>query len=71
VKLDGTPGEVILEVAHSSSSATIYWHLDENYLGQTKGNHQMPVNPKQGMHRITLVDEAGNSFEKEIVVAAR
>jgi penicillin-binding protein 1C len=71
VKLDGTPGEVILEVAHSSSSATIYWHLDENYLGQTKGNHQMPVNPKQGMHWITLVDEAGNSFEKEIVVAAR
>ncbi len=71
VQLDGTPGEVILEAAHSSSSAIIYWHLDANYLGQTSGKHQMPVNPQSGKHRISLVDEAGNSFEKEIVVAAR
>ncbi len=71
VQLDGTPGEVILEAAHLSSLSTIYWHLDEKYLGQTSRNHQMPVDPKPGKHRITLVDEAGNSFEKEIVVAIR
>ena len=48
VQLDGSPGQVILEAAHSSPAAVIFWHLDEQYLGQTSGPHQMPVNPSAG-----------------------
>ncbi len=71
VQLDGTPGQVILEAAHSSPDATIYWHLGDEYLGQTSGKHQMPVNPRPGDHLVTLVDNDGNSFVKKIVVAER
>ena len=71
VQLDGNPGQVILEAAHSDPDATVYWHLDDEYLGQTTGTHQMPVNPQPGEHLITLVDDAGNSYSKQIVVVVK
>jgi penicillin-binding protein 1C len=45
--------------------------LDDEYLGQTAGTHQMPVNPRAGTHRITLIDDAGNVFTKKLVVAKK
>jgi len=68
IQLDGSPGQVILEAAHSSPGAVIFWHLDEQYLGQTSGLHQMPVNPRPGNHRVTLIDNQGNQLIKPIVV---
>lgn len=68
VQLDGSAGQVILEAAHSSPAAVIFWHLDEQYLGQTSGPHQMPVNPQPGNHRITLIDNQGNQLAKSILV---
>ncbi len=68
VQLDGTPGQVILEAAHSSPDAVIFWHLDEQYLGQTSGTHQMLIHPLPGSHRITLIDNQGNQLVKPIVV---
>lgn len=71
VQLDGTPGQVILEAAHASSEAIVYWHLDEQYLGQTSGLHQMPVHPQPGVHRVTLIDDQGNVFRLRLQVAAK
>lgn len=71
VQLDGTPGQVILEAAHASADAVIYWHLDDEYLGQTTDGHQMPVNPQPGKHLITLIDDAGNTFVKAVAVARK
>lgn len=68
VQLDGTPGQVVLEAAHSSPGAVIFWHLDEEYLGQTSGTHQMLVHPLPGRHRITLIDNLGNQLVKPIIV---
>ncbi|MGQ8337712.1 penicillin-binding protein 1C [Sunxiuqinia sp. A32] len=66
IQLDGTTGQVVLEAAHNSSNATIFWHLDERYLGQTSGNHQLAIFPKIGDHVITLVDSEGNQLVKTI-----
>ncbi|MDD4192341.1 MAG: penicillin-binding protein 1C, partial [Mangrovibacterium sp.] len=71
VQLDGSPGQVILEAAHSSSGATIYWHLDEQYLGLTSGTHQMAVNPPPGNHRLTLIDHLGNQLTKPLTVVKK
>ena len=71
VQLDGKPGQVILEAAHSSPDAIIFWHLDDRYLGQTSGDHQMPINPEPGEHSLTLIDDSGNTFTKEIFVAEK
>ncbi|WP_163716460.1 penicillin-binding protein 1C [Mangrovibacterium lignilyticum] len=71
VQLDGKPGQVILEVAHSSPNATIYWHLDNTYLGQTGGKHQLPISPEEGEHLLSLVDDQGNTLSKKITVVKK
>ncbi|MFV0376933.1 MAG: penicillin-binding protein 1C [Mangrovibacterium sp.] len=66
VPLDGSPGQVILEAAHADANAALFWHLDDIYLGQTQGTHQMAVSPGPGKHLLSLIDEQGNSFYKTI-----
>ena len=66
IQLDGTPGQVIIEAAHSSATATIYWHLDNNFLGQTTGEHKFTIRPSPGEHKLTLYDDSGNELVKTI-----
>lgn len=57
-------GKFIFRAAHRSDSATVYWHLDNIYLGATRsGNaagHTLTVAPEAGEHLLTVVDERGN-----------
>ncbi len=59
--LDGTPTEAIFEVVHRREDATIYWHLNETYLGHTRTFHKMALQPSKGNYLLTLVDDMGNS----------
>lgn len=59
LELDGTRGKVILEATHRRANATVYWHLDEEYIGSTQTFHQMAINPPVGKHTLTLVDDNG------------
>ncbi len=66
-ELDGQTGRAVFEAAHRNPTAKIFWHLDENYIGETSNVHQMAFSPLPGMHTLTLVDENGvmisSSFE--------
>ncbi|MDH5609434.1 MAG: penicillin-binding protein 1C [Cyclobacteriaceae bacterium] len=62
IEQDGTPGRAIFEAAHQSPKAIIYWHLDEQYIGQTERVHQMGIQAGQGPHTLTLIDEKGNEL---------
>ena len=66
IQLDGTPGDVIFEAAHSIEASTIYWHLNDQYIGQTTDNHQIALNPTPGTHILTLYDNRGNELVKTI-----
>ncbi len=57
---DGAPSRTVFEVAHQQAEKTIYWHLDQQYLGSTRKFHNMALNPSPGQHYLTLVDEDGN-----------
>jgi penicillin-binding protein 1C len=61
IELDGTLGKTVFSVAHRKPKTTIYWHLDNEYLGSTETFHQFELRPEAGRHRLTLVDESGNS----------
>lgn len=63
-ELDGSLSRVVFEVAHRESGATVYWHLDDRYLGETSLNHQMEFLAPEGIHTLTLVDSQGNILEK-------
>lgn len=60
-QLDGSQGKVVFELAHRNPSMKVFWHLDEDYIGETSDIHQMELSPSKGKHRITVVDENGNS----------
>lgn len=61
-QLDGTEGKIIFDLAHRNPQSKIYWHLDENYVGETQNFHKKELSPSKGTHRLTVVDEAGNSI---------
>lgn len=64
IELDGKSGKAIFEVAHRTSGTSIYWHLDEHYLGVTKDFHQMALSPDAGKHVIVLIDQNGERLEQ-------
>lgn len=68
VELDGKPGKVVFEVAHRNSGMKVFWHLDNNYVGETSAFHQLALNPEQGEHIITCVDENGESMSMEFEI---
>ena len=65
---DGSPGKTIFELARQNPSTTVYWHLDNEYVGETSDVHQMELSPAKGKHRVTVVDEEGNSLGVEFGV---
>ncbi len=66
---DGGRGRAIFEAAHFDAQATIYWHLDDDYLGQTSGRHQIDVFTTPGTHELTLVDQMGNERSRTFEVS--
>ena len=66
--MDGSQGELIFELAHLHPNATVYWHLDENYLGSTEYFHKMTLIPTVGNHIITVVDNEGNTLSASFSV---
>ncbi len=62
-QMDGSEGKIVLQATHRRADATIYWHLDEKYLGLTKQTHTMAALPDTGRHVLTLVDEEGMSVK--------
>ena len=52
--------KVIFEATHRNSSSTLFWHLDDQYIGQTSEIHQMEFQPAVGGHKLTIMDENGS-----------
>ncbi len=69
--LDGELSRLVLEAAHRNTSTTLYWHLDEEYLGETTLVHQMEVLTGPGRHTLTLVDSEGNRLVKRFEVVGQ
>lgn len=70
INLDQTKSSVVFEAAHRNKNTTIYWHLDNEFVGETSGNHQMSLTPNFGNHIITLVDETGESISENFSVTS-
>ena len=62
VDLDGKTGSTVFKAAHHNPDATIYWHLDGQFIGSTRQFHQMALSPQRGYHRLTLVGQSGESI---------
>lgn len=67
-ELNGTRGNLVLEVAHRDPKAILYWHVDDDFFCETRFFHQVAINPKPGWHKVTIVDNSGNTLVKKFQV---
>ena len=58
-QMDGTSPGIRCEIVHSRSDAVIYWHLDNEYLGETSDIHTLIIDAHPGINRLTAVDDEG------------
>ncbi len=59
----------VFRAAHSDRAATIYWHLDKQYLGATTFlGHSISCKAEKGVHRLTVVDDKGVSQTVQFTV---
>jgi penicillin-binding protein 1C len=59
IELNGQRGRVVFQATHRNARSRIFWHLDEDYIGETTDFHQLGLAPAPGKHELTLVDEKG------------
>jgi penicillin-binding protein 1C len=68
-QLDGSTPGAVFQAVHRDPNATLYWHLDQEYLGTTRLLHQMHLAPAPGKHTVTVVDGDGQSVSVGFTVA--
>ena len=68
-QLNGEREGVVFRVAHHRPNATLWWHLDQDYIGETKFLHELKLAPSPGKHTLTVVDDEGNTTSVGFTVA--
>lgn len=63
---NGEMQSVICKAAHSNQNVKIYWYLNEQYLGETNGDHKMEVKFEDGWNTITIIDEFGSKENQRV-----
>lgn len=52
----------VFRATHSDPSATVYWHLDKQFLGATALlGHSISCKAEKGVHQLTVIDDKGVS----------
>ena len=69
-QMGGEVEGVVFRAAHHKADATLWWHLDQTYVGETRFIHQLRLAPEPGKHNLTVVDAEGNTASVQFTVAA-
>lgn len=68
-QLSGAVEGIVFRVAHHRSDATLWWHLDRSYVGETTLRHEMLLAPAPGHHVLTVVDQDGSVASVSFTIA--
>ncbi|WP_206052097.1 penicillin-binding protein 1C [Nonlabens xiamenensis] len=58
--VEGKDNKVVFKLAHISPEHSVYWYMDDEYLGTTKNFHELAIKGKKGRRLITAMDEDGH-----------
>lgn len=64
----GEKERVIFTANHTVRDQSIYWHLDEKFLGTTQGVHELACLLSPGKHKLLIMDSNGNRDHKNFEV---
>jgi penicillin-binding protein 1C len=70
-ELDGVRGRTVFEAVARRRDATLYWHLDGRYLGQTHTFHRQSLDIDPGEHILTVVDSSTSRPTRSPFACAR
>ncbi len=59
---NGSINPITFIVAHRSSDITLYWYLDERFIGTTQDKNELTMIVETGRHTLTVVDADGNTI---------
>lgn len=62
-------GALIAELALRYHQQKVYWHLNEQYLGETSDIHQLTINAPPGKHTLTAINELGELAEAHFTIS--
>ena len=62
---------IVVKATHEDNDAQLYWHLDQEYIGQTTDFHHFKINPDPGKHVLRLIDNNGNSEVLNFEIVSR
>jgi penicillin-binding protein 1C len=68
VALDGRKQSVIFEAVYANRETTLYWHVDEKFITESKGSHRVALNPLEGVHKLTITDAMGNELIRKFEI---
>ncbi len=71
IELSGDQGRVVFRASHRNKDATLFWHIDQNYLGETQLFHDQAIQLEPGWHKLVLVDNLGFRMERWFKVLAK
>lgn len=58
----------VFKALHKRPGATLFWHLDGEFVGSTEKYHQLSLSPSPGEHLLEITDDAGESLVCEFKV---
>lgn len=58
----------VAEIVHRDPGMKVFWHLDDEYMGETRFIHQTEILASEGTHVITVVDLKGNRAEARFTI---
>lgn len=67
-QLGGSVEGAVFRLAHRRPGATVWWHLDQSYVGETRFIHEIRLAPSPGKHTVTAVDGDGASVSVSFTV---
>jgi penicillin-binding protein 1C len=70
-EMSGNRSRSVLEATHREANATLYWHLNKEYIGSTTSLHQIEINPEAGSYTLTIMDEKGEGVTCKFKVVER
>ena len=68
-QLSGAVEGIVFRVAHHCPDATLWWHMDNTYVGETTLRHEMLLAPAPGHHVLTVVDQDGSVASVSFTIA--
>ncbi|MDR0547156.1 MAG: penicillin-binding protein 1C [Dysgonamonadaceae bacterium] len=67
-QLDGSEGKITFQIAHNRRNATIFWHIDSEYMTATTDFHKLSVHLVVGRHFVIATDDEGNTISCSVTV---